>query len=82
MISPSTFPAPTLGSWSQSPTMIRRVPSGKAFKRAFISHRSTIDISSIMTTSVSRGFSALYSNAIRLSASSSESSSPSANRGA
>ena len=35
MRSPRTLPGPTLGSWSQSPTMIRRQPSGSARSTAF-----------------------------------------------
>ena len=55
----STLPGPTLGSWFTSPTRITRVPGTIAFKSAYISGRSTIDISSMMITSASSGFSAL-----------------------
>ena len=58
MISFSTLPGPTLGSWFTSPTRITRVPGTIAFRSAYISGRSTIDISSIITTSASSGFSA------------------------
>ena len=53
----NTFPGPTLGSWSTSPTSISLVPTGTALRSAFIILISTIDISSTMMTSASRGFS-------------------------
>ena len=57
MISRSTFPAPTDGSWSISPTKIRRIPCGIAFKSAFIKTISIIEHSSTISTSPSSGFS-------------------------
>ena len=62
MMSFNTLPGPTLGSWLISPTRISLVPGAIAFKREFISVMSTIDISSIITRSVSNGFVSLRSN--------------------
>ena len=57
-ISPSTLPGPTEGSWSGSPTITRRHPGFRAARRASISGRSTMLISSTMTASASsRSFS-------------------------
>ena len=64
IISRSTFPGPTLGSWFTSPTRIRRVPTVTAFKSACIRLISTMDISSMMITSASRGFSSFRSKCI------------------
>ncbi len=64
IISFSTLPGPTEGSWFTSPTKIRRVPTFTAFKRDCISWISTMDISSIMMISASRGFSSFRSNRI------------------
>ena len=61
MMSRSTFPGPTLGSWSTSPTNMRRVPTFTARRRECIRLMSTIDISSIMITSASSGFSSFRS---------------------
>ena len=54
-MSRSTFPGPTLGSWLESPTRMRWVPTLTAFNRAFIRRMSTMLISSIMTQSASSG---------------------------
>ena len=51
----STLPAPTLGSWSWSPTRTSLVPGTMALRRASIRKISVIDISSTMITSASRG---------------------------
>ena len=58
----STFPGPTLGSWFTSPTKIRRVPTAIAFNKLWNRKISTIDISSIITTSVSSGFHSFLPN--------------------
>ena len=47
MISASTWPGPTEGSWSTSPTIRRAASSGTAASSARISITSTIDVSSI-----------------------------------
>ena len=57
----STQPGPTLGNWLISPTRIRRVPGVTAFKSACIRKISTMDISSMMITSASSGFSSFRS---------------------
>ena len=57
IISFKTFPAPTEGSWSLSPTIINLVLEDKASVKCFINIISTIDISSIIKTSQSSGFS-------------------------
>ena len=57
----STAPGPTLGSWFVSPTIIRRTPTGIAFNSALKRGRSTMDISSMITTSDSIGLSSLNS---------------------
>ena len=62
MISFNTLPGPTDGSWSTSPTRISLVPGITADKSACIRFRSTMDISSIMITSVSSGFSLFLKN--------------------
>ena len=62
IMSLNTHPGPTLGSWLISPTKISLVPGATAFKREFISEISTIDISSMITTSVSSGFVSFLSN--------------------
>ena len=62
-MSPSTFPAPTLGSWSASPTRISRVPGSMARSRLRISIRSIIEASSAMMQSASSGFSAFREKA-------------------
>ncbi len=56
MSSLRTLPAPTDGSWSTSPMRMRVVLGGIACIKRFIRTRSTIDVSSTMTTSVSNGF--------------------------
>ena len=61
IISRRTFPGPTLGSWFTSPTRISLVPTFTAFKSEWIRLMSTIDISSMMITSASRGFSSFRS---------------------
>ena len=58
-MSRSTLPAPTLGSWSASPTSTRRVPGRTALSSERMSSRSTMDISSTMTTSAFRGSSSV-----------------------
>ena len=55
MRSPNTFPAPTLGSWSGSPTSTSRQPGRSAASSARISARSTIEVSSTITASASKG---------------------------
>ena len=55
MRSENTFPAPTLGSWSGSPTSTRRQPGRSAASSARISERSTIEVSSTMSASASSG---------------------------
>ena len=62
IISFSTFPGPTEGSWLASPTNTNLVPGTAALKREFIKKISTMDISSTMITSVSMGFPAFRSN--------------------
>ena len=57
----STQPGPTLGSWLISPTRISLVPTLTAFSKAFIRKMSTMDISSMMITSASSGFSSFRS---------------------
>ncbi len=59
MISFSTFPAPTEGNWSVSPTMISVICSGMAFNRLYINIMSIMEHSSRMSTSPSSGFSSL-----------------------
>jgi len=61
IISFNTFPGPTLGNWSTSPTRIRRVPTAIAFSSEFIIDTSTMDISSTIMTSVSSGLSSFLS---------------------
>ena len=56
-----TLPGPTLGSWLTSPTRISLVPTCTARSSACIREISTIDISSIMITSASSGFSSFRS---------------------
>ena len=70
MISFNTLPGPTDGSWSTSPTSISLVPGITADKSACINVRSTIDISSIIITSASRGFCRFLKNPPEFSASS------------
>ena len=53
--SANTFPAPTEGSWSASPTSTNRVPGRSARSSAAKSVRSTILISSTITASASSG---------------------------
>ena len=62
IISFNTLPGPTLGSWFTSPTRISLVPATIAFRRDCIRLISTIDISSIITTSVSSGLLSFRSN--------------------
>ena len=64
----STLPAPTEGSWSTSPTKIMREPLSTARRSACISTISTIELSSMMITSASIGFSSFLSKVcLRLS---------------
>ena len=51
----NTFPGPTDGNWSTSPTIITLVPNLIAFNKLFISIISIIDASSIIITSPSNG---------------------------
>ena len=51
MRSENTFPGPTGGSWSGSPTRSRRQPGFSAFRRDAISGRSTIEVSSTIIAS-------------------------------
>ena len=60
----STFPGPTLGSWSTSPTRISFVPIETALRSEFIILMSTIDISSTIITSASSGLSSFLSKNI------------------
>ena len=53
--SPSTFPGPTGGSWSTSPTKMRRALFGMALIKRAMSHMSTIEDSSTMTAWTGRG---------------------------
>jgi len=57
-----TFPGPTDGSWLQSPTIIKRQPSGNARKRASNITVSTIDSSSITKASQSKRFFSFFEN--------------------
>src|SRR5437016_4842702 len=57
MTSASTWPGPTEGSWSVSPTTKRAALSGTAFTRACISMTSTMDVSSTTNRSQSSGLS-------------------------
>ena len=59
-----TFPGPTLGSWLTSPTRMSLVPTVTAFSREYIRYMSTIDISSMIITSASRGLSSFLSKRI------------------
>ncbi len=56
----STSPAPTLGSWSTSPTNSRWAPGGTALTSLFASSRSSMDASSTTTRSASSGRSRSY----------------------
>ena len=56
IMSLSTFPAPTLGNWSISPTRITLIFFGTAFISEFISTISIIEDSSTINTSPSRVF--------------------------
>ena len=51
----STFPGPTDGSWSGSPTSTRRQSDRSAASSAAIRDTSTMDVSSTITASTSRG---------------------------
>ena len=51
IISLSTFPAPTEGNWSLSPTKITLVPNFIALSKLYIKIMSTIDTSSTIITS-------------------------------
>src|SRR6476659_1813413 len=57
MTSASTWPGPTEGSWSMSPTIRRAALSGTAFISDCISMTSTIEVSSITNRSQSSGLS-------------------------
>ena len=54
-----TWPGPTDGSWSMSPTISSAAASGTAFTSACINMISTIEVSSITSRSHSSGLSAL-----------------------
>src|SRR6266516_5743200 len=56
-MSASTWPGPTEGNWSTSPTTSRAAVFGTALSSACISSTSTMDVSSTMSRSQSRGFS-------------------------
>ena len=58
--SESRFPAPTLGSWSGSPTSTRRQSSRRAERSADIRVMSTIEVSSTMTASALKGLRSLW----------------------
>ena len=51
----STWPGPTEGSWSISPTISSAAVSGTAFNKACISMTSTIEVSSTTSRPQSRG---------------------------
>ena len=55
IISFNTEPGPTEGSWSTSPTKIRRQPPGTAFSRWCIKVISSMEASSIIIASASSG---------------------------
>src|SRR4030088_2738093 len=57
MMSASTWPGPTEGSWSISPTIKRAALSGTAFMSACISMTSTMEVSSTTSRSQSSGLS-------------------------
>ncbi len=57
IMSASTWPGPTEGNWSTSPTTSRAAAFGIALSSACISSTSTIDVSSMTSRSQSRGFS-------------------------
>ena len=57
MMSASTWPGPTDGSWSTSPTRISAARSGTARMSACINGTSTIDVSSTTSRSHVSGFS-------------------------
>ncbi len=63
------LPGPTEGSWLASPTRIRCVPGLIAERSDWNSHRSTMDISSMMMAEASRGWSLSFSKANALTAS-------------
>ena len=58
IMSLSTSPAPTEGSWSTSPTSSRCAPGATALTSLFARITSTIDVSSITTRSASSGLAA------------------------
>ena len=60
--SENTFPAPTEGSWSASPTSTSRVPGRRARSSAEKSPTSTMLISSTMTASASSGSFSVFWN--------------------
>ena len=57
MMSASTCPGPTEGSWSTSPTISSADPSGTAASSERMSRTSTIDVSSTASRPQSSGFS-------------------------
>ena len=57
-MSASTWPGPTEGSWSTSPTISSAAPSGTAASSARISMTSTIDVSSTTSRPHRSGLSA------------------------
>ena len=62
MMSASTWPGPTEGSWSTSPTISNAAPSGTAASSARISMTSTIDVSSTTSRPHRNGLSASRRN--------------------
>ena len=66
MMSASTWPGPTDGSWSMSPTISRAASSGTAFSSACISMTSTIEVSSTTRRSQSSGLLLVALEAARL----------------
>ena len=64
MISLSSGPAPTEGSWSGSPIITRRQSAGSALSSALISSISTMDVSSRITASTDNGFDAFLTNTV------------------
>ncbi len=62
IISDNTFPGPTEGNWKVSPTIIRLANTGRASIRQYMSCVSTMEASSTIKTSSSRGLAKFLSN--------------------
>ncbi len=65
-MSSSTLPGPTDGSWKTSPTIMSIEVMGIAFSRWNIKYVSTIEASSMITASASRGLSRFLSKRLSL----------------